>query len=78
MMKGQLSLNQTLWLGPDKLGGFMQVIIKGIQLNRCDMKEAIKGQSVTLAIKNANKKDPVLKSSKFRKGMSLIGLNKAH
>ena len=42
-MKGQLSLNQTLWLGPDKLGGFMQVIIKGIQLNRCDMKEAIKG-----------------------------------
>ena len=45
--------------------------------NRCDIKMASAGQSVTLAIKNVNKKDPVVRTSKFKKGMMLITLNKA-
>ena len=47
-----------------------------MHINRCDVKSAEPGESVTLAIKNVNKKDPVLKTSKFKKGMMLISLNK--
>jgi GTPase len=31
---------------------------------------------VTLSIKNANKKDPAIKTSMFKKGMVILGLNK--
>jgi hypothetical protein len=34
------------------------------------------GQTVTLAIKNANKKDVPIKSSMFKKGMVILGLSK--
>ena len=47
-----------------------------MHINRCDVKTAEAGESVTLAIKNVNKKDPVLKTSKFKKGMMLVGLSK--
>lgn len=41
-----------------------------------EVKSASSGQSVTLAIKNANKKDPIVKTSKFKKGMMLVGISK--
>lgn len=50
--------------------------VKGMHVNRTNVKSAEKGNSVTLNIKNVNKKDPELKTSKFKKGMKLIGLTK--
>ena len=44
-------------LGPDKLGTFKPIIVKSMQENRTEVQSAEKGQTVTLAIKNANKKD---------------------
>lgn len=48
-----------------------------MHINRCDVESATAGQSVTLAIKNAKQRDPIIKTSKFKKGMMLIGLNKS-
>lgn len=63
-------------MGPDKSSHFKPVIVKGIHENRVDIEQAGKGASITISIKNANKKDPPLKSSTLKKGMYLIGLGK--
>lgn len=44
-------------LGPDKNGQFKTIMVKGIQENRVDILSAVKGSTVTLAIKSVNKKD---------------------
>lgn len=41
--KGEIVLNQTLLLGPDKIGQFKPVLVKGIQENRVDIISAKKG-----------------------------------
>lgn len=74
--KGQIVTGQTLMLGPDKNGHFKPVIARSIQENRVDVQVISKGASTTIAIKNANKKDPPLKTSSLKKGMHLVGLNK--
>jgi len=71
--KGQVKINQTLYLGPDKNGTFRPIIVKSMQENRVDVEEASVGQTVCLNIKSANKKDLVpLKTKTFRKGMVLV------
>lgn len=65
-------------IGPDKNGNFKPVVIKSIHENRVDIDSAGKGQTICASIKNVNKKDLVLKTNSFRKGMSLIALNKTH
>lgn len=78
IIKGTVFVNQTLMIGPDKNGNFKPVTIKTIHENRVFIDQAGKGQTITLSIKNANKKDQVLKTKNFKKGMSLIGINKAY
>lgn len=74
--RGQIELNQTLMLGPDKNGNFKAVIVKGMHSNRVDIDYAGKGETITISIKNANKKDAPIKTCHFKKGMVLVGLNK--
>lgn len=76
--KGQIAVNSTYLMGPDKLGNFKPVTIKSIEENRVAVDSAGKGASICVAIKNTNKKDQVTKHNGMRKGMSLIELSKAH
>lgn len=55
LTKGEIQLNSTLMMGPDKNGAFKGVIVKGIQENRVDITECKKGQTVTLLIKSVVK-----------------------
>ncbi len=73
--KGEILLNQTLLLGPDKNGQFKAVLAKGIQENRVDIASAKKGQTVTINIKSMNKKEQNIKITGFKKGMSLVTIN---
>jgi elongation factor 1-alpha len=76
--KGQIMVNSTYLMGPDKNGNFKPVTVKSIEENRVGVDSAQKGTSICVAIKNTNKKDLVTKHSGMRKGMSLIELSKAH
>jgi hypothetical protein len=51
-------------------------VIKGIHENRTYIETATKGMTICCAIKNANKKEAVVKHKGFKKGMSLIALDK--
>jgi GTPase len=44
-------------LGPDKIGQFRPVIVKGIHENRVDVISAKKGATICVNVKSANKKD---------------------
>jgi GTPase len=41
--KGNININNTLMLGPDKLGQFKPIIVKSMQENRTDVLSAGKG-----------------------------------
>jgi GTPase len=43
VIKGTITMNQTLMLGPDKNGQFKPVVVKGMQENRVDIEFAKKG-----------------------------------
>lgn len=68
VMRGVIKTGATLWLGPDRVGSFLQVVIKSIECRRQPVEEARTGQSATFAIKTVNRKI-TLKRSHFRKGM---------
>lgn len=70
VMRGQVSVNQNLYLGPDATGQFVAVNVRSMECRRQGIEEAKKGQSVTLAIKPLSRK-VVLKRANFRKGMVL-------
>jgi len=68
VLRGTISVNQTLWLGPDRVGSFLQVQIKSIECRRQPVIEVRKGQAATFAIRTVNRK-VTLRRSHFRKGM---------
>ena len=41
--KGEVKLNETLMMGPDKIGTFKGIMVKGIQENRVDIEVARRG-----------------------------------
>ncbi|CAF0880934.1 unnamed protein product [Brachionus calyciflorus] len=63
--KGRIQLNDTLRLGPDLIGHFKSVVIKGIHRKRMPVKECMGGQTASFALKK-------IKRSELRKGMVLI------
>eukprot|EP01042_Synura_sphagnicola_P001107 gene1107-1247_t len=79
LMKGKITVNQVLFLGPDGAGGFTPVTVRSIECRRQACTEVCRGQSATLAIRSVQRKmGTVLKRSNFRKGMVLVdGLQSA-
>jgi len=71
LLIGKLTINQMVYLGPDKVGQFIQVMIKSIEVRRNTVTEIKMGTSATLAIKPLNRK-VLLKKSYFRKGMVIV------
>ena len=71
LLRGKISTYNTLYLGPDRAGGFLPVTVRSIECRRTSISEVKKGQSVTLAIRSCNRKI-TLKRAHFRKGMVLV------
>ena len=63
--KGVIALNDNILLGPDLIGGFRNVAIKGIHRKRMPVRECRGGQTASFALKK-------IKSSELRKGMVLV------
>jgi GTPase len=76
--KGEIPLNTTLMMGPDKNGTFKGVIVKGIQENRVDIPVAKRNMTVTLLIKSVVKSQTLkFARNSFKKGVTLLGVNMA-
>lgn len=70
VLRGHIKANDVLWLGPDRVGGYVPVFIKSIECRRISQTDVRTGQSATFAIKTVNRK-LTLKRTFFRKGMVL-------
>lgn len=62
LLRGKIKNKNKYFIGPNSLGRFRQVVVKGIQMHRIDIAEAFAGQSITLALRDV-KKDEVSTSS---------------
>jgi len=68
-MKGTISCNDTLLLGPDPLGHFQPLSVKSIHRKRLPVNEVKGGQSASFALKKQ------VKRTAIRKGMVLVSPN---
>ncbi|XP_054737305.1 GTP-binding protein 1 [Anastrepha obliqua] len=64
-LQGLIKLNDTLMLGPDALGNFIQIAVKSIHRKRMNVKEVRGGQTASFALKK-------IKRSQIRKGMVMV------
>lgn len=64
-LRGVIRLNDTLLLGPDPLGHFIQIVIKSIHRKRMPVREVRGGQTASFSLKK-------IKRSQIRKGMVLV------
>jgi len=71
VMRGTVASGSTLYLGPDRTGGFLPILVRSIESRRSGILEAKQGQSATFAIRSLNKR-VTLKRTHFRKGMVLL------
>ena len=68
VLKGSISMNQELMLGPDRSGNFKLVTVKGIHENRVPIDMAPQFSLVCLNIKSKE----LIKEAHIRKGTCLI------
>lgn len=68
LRKGTLTVNDILYLGPDRNGHFIQIGVKSIECRRKSITDVKTGQSVTLAIRSINRKF-TLQRNWFRRGI---------
>merc|ERR550514_1095614 len=71
LRSGTVKLNQTLLLGPDKIGQFRPVLVRSIHYRRTPADEVRSGQAASFALRSLLKKEP-LKKNAFRKGAVLL------
>jgi GTPase len=55
LLEGQILIGNTYYLGPNKSGGFIPIVIKGIQENRVNAEEINAGCSACVHVKLAAK-----------------------
>ena len=72
LTSGTVCTNDHLLLGPDNVGKFKEVIVRGIHYKRLPVEEVVSGQVCCFNIKPVGKKEQI-KRSIFRKGMILVG-----
>lgn len=65
LVKGRISVNQSVVLGPLSNGSFVQTLVKGIQRKRSDVNQIAAGQYGSLALKK-------IKRNAIRKGMVIL------
>ena len=58
--------------GPDRLGNFKNVLVKGIHENRVKVNEAGEMASVCVHIKTVGAQNEAIKNNQIRKGSYLI------
>ena len=65
MFSGTVNVNETLLMGPDSLGEYMECVIKGIHRRRMPATSVKSGQTASFALKK-------VKRSAIRKGMVML------
>ncbi|KAG5175887.1 elongation factor Tu GTP binding domain-containing protein [Tribonema minus] len=74
VMRGSVTVNQNLQVGPDRSGQYVPVSVRSIECKRQPVKEVGLGVSATLAVRAISRR-PNLRRQHFRKGMLAIGAN---
>ena len=68
---GSVKINQQLLLGPDKVGVYKRILVRGIHVNRCAVTSVSVGKSSSFAIRAIARKQTIARNN-VRKGMVLL------
>jgi GTPase len=63
VVRGYLKMEQVLMFGPDRIGNFRPVVVKGIHENRVGIQEAGPMSSVCVNVKTVGKNAEPIKNS---------------
>ncbi|CAD7955379.1 unnamed protein product [Amoebophrya sp. A25] len=71
MRSGSVQVGSHLYLGPDSLGKYKHLIIRGIHIRRVPKSKAISGDHCSFSLRSVDAKEK-FKKQHFRKGMVLL------